>query len=247
MAGETSEEGWVLSDQALAKVVKAVRRLLGESHSKRDDRRVVTSGPVNWRPYINDAGETVPSYGVVRLSTSFTVVTDPNTSSIIDVVYHALKPSTDWTRRYGVNSASPTTDGGTGLLCLEGPCIVACDATAAQGEGWGPKKDQFTLAKNYPETTHIDGMVDVGNKWAYGSFGIINSIVGKLDAASTKGTTGVDVSVWAGTPGNEVDTGWDVSTVDWMLDNDSTIASGKKIFFQFANGIPYQVSAECAT
>ncbi len=64
--------------------------------------------------------------------------------------------------------------------------MIAYDSgSPALGEGWGPKPGQWTLSKGFPCTTIVDGIWDATDKILQGSFGLIDTLLGKASGSIT--------------------------------------------------------------
>lgn len=70
-------------------------------------------------------------------------------------------------------------------------------------------------------------------------------LIGKLDGTLSQGGSAT-VSVWAGQPGSEADTGKNVKAYDWLMKSGATaIASGKKVTLTRICGVWYATNGEC--
>lgn len=205
---ESSPDGWVLSDAALQKVIKAVRQTLGRPLNQRDDRgagKPFTA--VQWFPFLNDSGETVPSRGIVKIVAD--IQTHEVGDEIVNVVYKGDKPDTTFAKKYGICWPFPVEDGEVGFLTFDGPQWMPYDSgTPAIGEGWGPKPGQWTLSKGFPGAI-VDGIIDSTDKLLLGTLSPITALLGKTTGAITGGTsTTTAYRIWTGTSGSEADGGW---------------------------------------
>jgi hypothetical protein len=73
---------------------------------------------------------------------------------------------------------------------------------------------------------------------AQGTSGVF---IGKADGDIAKGSSGT-VSVWAGTPGGESDTGTNIAN---CYNRAVDISTGQWVTVMFVNGFPYVVPLEC--
>jgi hypothetical protein len=245
---ETNEGGWILSDAALAKVVKAVRRILGRSLTQRDDRSAgLDTGPVNWVTYKNVSGETVLPYSVLAPTTAFTVIRESTAAgaSIVSIVPHMTKPTTVYNPRFAIAGSQPTTNGGTGLCTYEGPCIQRCStaATPAMGDGYGPKPGSFEMFPGYPRTTYVDGVVSSTGKLVMGSLDAISVMKGKTNGAVTGGTASTAYRIYSGVQGSETDAGLSVPPALSQIN----ISSSKWIKLTPCNNGLIMEPLECST
>lgn len=108
-----------------------------------------------WTPWINDSSETCPPFGCFR-------VTDSQGYYV-----KGAKPDSTIGKSYGFNSQTAVPAGGTGLACFGPVALAAYDiGTPANGEGWGPKSGQWTLANDGTQIVIIQGIVNTANKIA---------------------------------------------------------------------------------
>lgn len=207
---ESSPEGWVLSDEALQKVIKTVRRELGRPVNQRDDRGRAPgfSGRLVY-PFINDSESTAPRGAVLGVTASLKI--SLNEDAVFSVVYRCTQANTTFRNHWGVNVGGPVAAGECGLCTFEGPVNIAYDSgTPAFGEGWGPKPGQWTLSKGYPATTLVDGIVDSTNKLLLGTLAPITQLFIKATTTITAGavSSGNQYDILAGTLGSETDAGF---------------------------------------
>ncbi len=243
---ETNEGGWVLSDAALAKVVKAVRRTLGSPLTQRDDRQPIRdTGPVNWVTYKNATGTTVPPYGVLAPTTSFSVIKDSTAAdaSIVSIIPHMGQPSTVFQRRFAVGDAAGTTSGGIGLCTYEGPCMqrYSTSATPAMGDGYGPKPGSFDMWPGYACTTIVDGVVSATNRVMIGSLDPIAVALGKTTGAVTGGSPTSSYQIYVGGIGGEANSG----IAPPSAISRSSIASGKWVRLTWINNAWEMEALQC--
>jgi len=209
-----------------------------------------TAGPQYVRPasvppqkeprFYNSAAEEAPAYAIMA-------VTGVHKLDSGSIILKIDKPSSTFYRRYIVNGPTAVAASNTGTY-QPGPDVkVAYDSgTPANGEGWGPKANQWTVTKNYPATCLIDDIYDSTNKIAYARLGTIDIIIGKLAGSLSQGSTAT-VNVWGGVGGSEaVISSVTLSSRDWLMKTGAAaIASGKKVVVQWINGIAYVTEAEC--
>lgn len=198
-----------------------------------------------WMPFTNESSETVPPYGLLRITGAAKNATGSR------MILTASKPNTTFQRFYAVNGATPVVAGykGACTLCLGQPVMVAIDTgTPAYGEGWGAKPSSWKLNKNYPGGGFT---VLGGNNTDKGAALFVqqpvNSLIGKLNGTLSQGGS-VGVSIWRGAAASEADeTNWDITAYDWLMKSGATaIASGKRAKIEWLNGNWYVTQCECA-
>ncbi len=154
----------------------------------------------------NDAGATIPAWGVMRI----TGVTTVNDAWRITVA----KPNTAIQRAYLVNGPTDiaTSADGWGTYLTHAAHVLYDDSeTPAIGEEWGPQDDAWTLRKNHWGFVIVGGNTGSSPvKRTVATQYIVNDLVGKSDGAISKGSTGA-VSVWRR---NETSDAWEDSTMN---------------------------------
>lgn len=184
-------------------------------------------------PFRNDSGETIPAYGVMRVTGSATV----SGTEYVTV----SKPNSDFKRKYLVNTGSAVANGayGTGTWLDEGGWVLYDDAsTPALGESWGPKNNSWKLNKWRYGFTIIGnptgGSTDLVRAWQEE----VNEFIGKTDATHNKNSTGT-VSIY---DGNLADTTDNMASVENKFAN---VSSGKWVQVRWVAGKWHLVAAEC--
>ena len=135
-------------------------------------------------PVINTAGEIIPAYAVMRITTPTTVDGD--------TVVNVAKPDTSFNRVYLVNSAEPidaaSGSRGWGTFAWDSDQILYDSGTPALGESWGPKSGQWSLSKWRYGFTIIGGN-DTTNLKTTAAQHWVNEIYGQTQGAISKGAT----------------------------------------------------------
>lgn len=170
----------------------------------------------------NDSSETMPAYGVGRITGD----EDVSGRSVTKIT----KPDTTFSREYLVNGGSTVSVGSYGFgYMMNGRKVLALydSGTPAYGEGWGPKPNQWSLTKGYYGFTVL-GNNDTSDLTTWVKGNPIERVFGKLDAALGDGETET-VSIWATASGTEEDTTMNLTGEDWFMKSGATdIASGTK-------------------
>lgn len=220
MADNDDFEDGVYFDIESAKLIaETVHRVLGtlrnemQSHENWNDS-------VTWLPFYNDTGETIPACSiVVPKSTGFSYDNGP--------LYKVAKPSTTFRTRYGVTCRYAIPDGSAGFFTCEGPASIAYDSsgTPAYDEGWGVKPGQWTLSKNYPMLSVVDGLEDTSQKILRGSFsGLLTRLLCKTTASISAASSSTSYTIESGTLGSTSSAGFTTVPSVYFY---SAVASGK--------------------
>lgn len=162
----------------------------------------------DWLEYRNDSAETVPPWGVLRI----TGVTVPEPGR---VVLLADKPTGYGCQHRALLNGPTAVAAGKYGVATRGMFSAAlyetADGTPAAGERWGPRGGSWKLRK------WTGGFAVVGVTRASAGLVLVQpvpmvSLLGKTDAAHNRGTTGT-VSIYAGPLGGETDTLLDLTGV----------------------------------
>lgn len=211
-------------------------RMVGEYRAGMFTRRSPRQRPVRQRvyeavPFINASGQTIPAYGLVRLTTPTTVDGEQWINvTTVDATYR-------W--RYLVNGpddvdgASGARGWGTWVFDTD-KILYDTNSTPAEGERWGPKSGEFKLFQHRPGFI-VDGRKDstAGYLWGMqvipGEVRVQNDDGGGSLAAGSGGRT---FGIYGGSAGT-TDTGLEVT-----LTNGSSVAwaAGKYGFATFDAG-----------
>lgn len=185
-----------------------------------------------WVPFRNDATETAPAYGVLRITGMATV--DDST------VYTVGKPNTTFLRLYLVNGSEEVEANGYGFATLLGfPARVLYESgTPAYGESWGPANGQWSLKKwRYGFT--VMGGNDTTALTTYAVQRPIDHVWGQTDGAINKGSTGT-VEVYDGNDAQITST--NLTSVKNKFAN---VSDNKKVSVEWLGGSWYLKAAEC--
>jgi len=220
-------EGYRFDAQSVRRIAEAVKAI--ETRVSRLAAQGVSSKRMEatqWIPFKNTTSEDVPRGGVMRV----TGVTTSNQEYYLE----CAKPTTTFGRMYAVNSPVAVPYNQFGLCAVGGLLEVLYDSgTPAQGEGWGPKPDQWSLSKNYPQSALVHGVFDSTNKILLCDWSSIDGGIGKANATIANRASGA-ISIWAGTFGSEVDiTGMDISSA---FNLGPSVASGDWVSCSVING-----------
>jgi hypothetical protein len=155
----------------------------------------------NLLEFRNDSSQTVPAYGVLRL-TGLTVIEPGRVVLLAD-----LPDAYGCQYRAAVNGPAPVAQGKYGA-CARGAFIPAlyevADGVPMVGERWGPRPGSWKLWK------HTGGFAVVGVTRSSAGLVLVQpaamlSLLGKTDALHSRGAAGT-VSIFAGPLGGETDT-----------------------------------------
>jgi len=225
-----------LSDQAVAELRRDHAKLKYDVAELRAAvrRSDATNPPQVGRLFKNSTGETVPAFGVMAVTGGNRTMLEPYLT--------IAKPSTTFRRRYVVNGDLAVEDGAFGYCYERGSVEVLYDSgTPAVGEGWGPKPDQWTLSKFYPETATVAGITNSSSKVMLAEWKQITECWGNVTGNVSQGTTG-NVTLYAGTFGSEASIGITISGVG-SPSGDLTL--NDKVNVGWMNGQPEMYPREC--
>lgn len=222
--------------EAELRACKNLRNHLAKGSVRRHEANYIPPLPVQ---FVNNASETAPAYGVMR-------VTGVNSAGRVEVA----KPNTTLQRLYLVNGHKDVAAGKTG----KGTWLTefghgkqfkyvlynTSSGTPAYGECWGPKNGQWSLEKYRYGFTIIGGNTGTGSEARTVCLQqLVNEFRGVTDSSVAKDATGT-VSIY---DGNKVDTTDNMSSV--MQDFATTVASGKDVFVRWQGGKWAMTAAEC--
>lgn len=224
-------------ESGVRRIVKSVRQIENASQqSPQPFNPMVSSGTSEtWIECKNNAGETIPAYSVVSLTTGTTVSGRK--------VPYAVKPSTTFYPLHGFTvPMDVATSGQVGVIHETG--LVKYDTgTPVTGEGWGIKPGQYTLSKGYPGARCIE-VVDSTNKIMRAQFLPITTLLGKTTGSVSGGSSTTSYRIYGGTAGSEADLGW--TTVPTAYNRTgTTIATAKWVQLEWINNTWYILPWEC--
>jgi hypothetical protein len=142
--------------------------------------------------YKNNSGETVPAYGVIKITG-----TSQNAAGVY--IFTGDKPDT-WGSQYRhyVNGPIDIADGDGGVCYVPtSPVWAKYDTgdTPAVGEAWGPTDDSWELSQ------HVGGFEILSAEPDDGKVLVIQRpllwFIGKTDASHNQGASGT-ISIWSG-------------------------------------------------
>jgi hypothetical protein len=194
---------------------------------------------MQWVEFRNDAGETIPAFGIVRLTGIAAI-------DATRVVLTAAKPNVFGCQHNAAINGPTAVSSGRYGVCTRAAVDVAlydtADGTPAFGEKWGPRDGSWKLKKNtggfsvLGPTNPDQGLVLV-------SPAPMRMFVGKTDGTHNKGGSGT-ISIYAGTLGSETDTGLNMTGV---YNRFATLTSGKWVRCEWneTDGAWEITAAEC--
>lgn len=188
-------------------------------------------------PFRNDAGVTIPPYGVIY-SDGWTTIDD---------TFECFKAKRLGTSRmpllFAVNGdqeVEANKIGGAELAdwCW---CLFNEAETPVEGEMWGPKNGEFKLFKGYYGFLVTDRIRERDDgDLVYCKRVPVLSLLGKTDGSFTKNGSG-SVSIHGGTSGSETDMGINITArTKW-----AAIAANRWVRVSIHGGGAYHDAAEC--
>lgn len=223
------QRGWQLMEQRLRRAELALGGVKAQENNQPADYFPV--------PFRNDSGETIPAYGVMRVTGVAGLGSIPTIT--VD------KPSTTFQRLYLVNGpfqvsgTSGQNKFGLGTWAEGAAYVLYDDAnTPAYGEEWGPSASSWKIKKNRYGFFVIGGATGGSTDIVACKQSIVNEIYGQTDGALNKGSTQT-VSIFDGANSDTTD---NLSTVNNRYGN---VATTKKVTVRWHGGVPQVTSAEC--
>jgi len=193
---------------------------------------------MRWLEFRNDSAESVPPFGIIRLTGSIT--------RRRQTVLKAEQSNTYGSQfLHAINGPQKISASKYGLCTLDFPAIARyddSDGSPAFGEAWGPRNGDWKLRKS-TAGFQIIGMPDSTAKVVLVARSPMLSFVGKTDAAINKGNSGT-ISIFAGALGGETDTTVNMSGIYNRFAN---VGSGKWVRCHWNHDAQKweMVSAEC--
>jgi hypothetical protein len=223
--------GVKFTNESASRISRAVQKIERQRSSLVGNRNGLVPQD-GWYPFKNVGSQTVPAFGVMRVTSSTESVTGDKHS----VILKCQRPDTTFSRIYAVNGPEDIAVDGFGLCRLPPfdnvEVLYDTADSPAFGEGWGPQPSSFKLKKNYPQTAIIIGELSdlEGAKTVLCSWGAIIDFQGKADGTIANAASGT-ISLWYGDFAGD-------TTVNLTIVNDGPdVASGDKMTGAFPNGI----------
>lgn len=191
------------------------------------------------KSYRNDAGETIPAYGLMRVAGMVEVDGEQ--------LFKVVKPNSTFGRLYLVNGPDEVTVAtlyGWGTWLWHADYVLYnTAATPAFGESWGPTNDTWTITQHRPGFLIQGGNTGTGAASRVIAMQSVPEIVfGKADAAIAHGASGT-VRVYGGaTQGSETDTSLTIAS---CYNYGPDIADEANVSVGWMHGKPYVALMEC--
>lgn len=189
----------------------------------------------------NDAAEAVPAYGLMRVNTPAAI----DNESLVTIG----KPDATFRRIYLVNGpeAVPKGQRGWGCWAWDAEWILYDDggtpASPTLGEEWGAKSDSWKLWPNRPGYYVTGQKTSLGGSKRLKAFPwLVGQVFIKADHGAINKDASGTVSVFAGTPGSETDTGQDITSAYNRTRNLASNAFGT---LSWLHGKPYIAPISC--
>ena len=181
------------------------------------DPNLLPADEIQWIAFYNNSGEVVPPHAVMEITESEII----NGSVLLYIDFAGELFGVP----YAINGKYEVPIGGYGLCYRNAPGPQRYESgSPAFGEGWGPKPGQWGLAKGYPATTIVDGIVADVDQVMIGSFCDVNNALIRFTAKVVNNITTILYRVYAGTVGSEIDAGFTV--VPWAMNRTGARAIG---------------------
>jgi hypothetical protein len=235
----------ILTDRSFRKLLADHRRLEHMYWNLVRDRKSAHDQPFqlpqksDW--FKNTSSEEVPPYGVMAS-------TDVEYFQGHDAIKIA-KPSTTFRRKHFINGRNDVPVDATDKIQRGDLLRIAYDTgTPANGEVWGPKPSQWTLAKGYPGYI-CQGLVDMGPDWDSSShIGLWvpeenNTYIGKSNGTIAKGATNGSMNIFVKPSGTWTDTTIAITNCENLT---ADIEDDTFVSVYFWGGLPIIAPLECA-
>ncbi len=192
-----AERSGKFTESSARRIGKVVRGWEAQVRGEDDGTGQVLQNGIFWQVFKNTSSETVPAYGLMRITTDIIV------DAIQNHILKCTKPDTTFSRRYAVNGPVPIAANGYGLCRVTGLVEVAYDSGTPDGdEGWGPKPGQWTAAKNYPQCLLVEDNKNSTNRIMLATLQPIDQLLGKATSTVANRASGT-INIWQGTMGSE--------------------------------------------
>ena len=196
---------------------------------------LVPADEVSWIVYRNDSGETVPPFGLLRLTGTAQVLNQH--------IVTATKPDSVFCRYYAVNGPASVSNGKMGECTLTPLAIVRTESVSSAGITYGAKSGQWGLEPNRP------GFFSIGLRTITRGLYLVRAIqepvcvlTGKTDAGIAADASGT-VSVHFQSSGSPSE--YDITAfLNWMHGS-QLISANKQVLVQWVDGRWLITGAEC--
>lgn len=192
----------------------------------------------------NDSGSDVDQFGVLKIGDPIITPTVNLQGWKNDPTFIGTTPSTTNPRTQFVVMQEPVKADRIGEGLLVGLTQVQVDVVNALHTRADVKNSTLTMlqSNSYGRAEILWKESGTGTKWATVRMGEgFQRCLGKTDASHAKGASGT-VSLYSGTPGSETDT---TENLTGVWNKFAAIGSGKWVWVDWQDGMPYETAAEC--
>jgi hypothetical protein len=159
---ETSEDGWVLSNAALHKVIRAVRQQLGAPLNPPPNTVAKGGfGPHDIKSCTNGTGATLQPNSVVAISTPSVAVLSG--SDLVQIVPRVIQGTTSYSKAYGITVGGPSTSGDGTLVSFSGGLVSYTGTAPTEGKSVGPVPNAFTVSTTGPPMFTVVGVASASS------------------------------------------------------------------------------------
>lgn len=192
----------------------------------------------------NDSGSDVDRLGILKIGAPIITATANLAAFKNGLTFIGTTPSTTNPRTQFVVMQEPVKADRIGEGLLVGLTQVQLDVVNALHTRADVKNSTLTMlqSNSYGRAEILWKESGTGTKWATVRLGEgFQRCLGKTDASHAKGASGT-VSLYSGTPGSEGDT---TENLTGVWNKFAAIASGKWVWVDWQDGMPYETAAEC--
>lgn len=194
---------------------------------------------LRWLPFRNDSGETVPAYGVVRVTGA--------TERHGQLLLTAAQPDSALRRQYALNGPLPVAAGDYGSCTCDSPWFALRGAGSPEpGQAWGPQPTSWSLVAGRPGFAVLGAIDEADPLRMLVRHDPPQQLLGRTSATLTPGSSAT-IDLYFGGGGAESDSTIDLTAHEWMLPTGESVESGAEVVLSWINGLWYVTAAECPT
>ncbi len=202
--------GLRLGVNAVKRLSRNVRRLENTSLNNVRNRVGIIHDDIRWLSVKNQSASDGPAFGAAAVvgveeieGEAILLIERPSTTFNRDIIILGPEgcPGTD-------SESSPT-----GLATYTPDFVLYDSGTPANGDGWGPKPNQWSLSNGYPQCALCIGDFDSTNKIMLATLQPIEKGLAKSNGTIANADSGT-ISIYAGAGAWTTDTGQDPTAVN---------------------------------
>lgn len=187
------------------RIIAEIDRLVFGGDGFGHDRKLPIHRPEPPTYFLNEGTTSIPAHGLIEI-----------TGRRFDNGRRTLtgrRPSSTLVSKYAVNFDRNIASGVYGRCHTSGMCLALYgEGAPANDQLWGPKPNEAGLFKGFPGVGLVYGVHDPDRQLALIHLQPITTILGKMTAAATPGSSTSNWQVYAGTIGSETATSFTAPT-----------------------------------